>query len=510
MKETAKARVNKPDKPVYASSTSIERWAGKTPSDYQGATEIDFCNWALRNDVLLMPDCSFLNNMNAIFNVFLEQWRYKDESNLEPSGYMRFARNLVKVKSFNGHTQVTVRQGNHYGRIIDCHEWLKAGVNLTNLADGFKAHGIKNLPAPYSPGAIAAYLLKRFSVKPSSWMLPDNVLDMAWQACKGSRMEALSLGTFKGYAIDISSAFPSAASQLLLCDRRQFCTWRESTEYDSTANYGFAAIKAHVPKDWITGPLAVRQHKGLPDDTNRDDCLRFPVGDIEATVTKSELDLLTELEIPYEIVYGVWGYCETAVRPFEGLMELLWALRDYDKAGAKILSVACVGQMGSIIDKQARELWHPVYFAEIYARIRCEIFRKAMEIGLDHVKAFSIDGLITDKVVRTGAPGFGKWRQESKGQFLLLNDYSKDRGDELEYREQVESTPLDKPENIFALSFPVYVNPRMVADRRYEINQLGTEVMSTVDAPLGSTTGHKLPKGLTREDYLQKEIRVQA
>jgi hypothetical protein len=512
MIESPKIKAIKPDRPVYASSTRIDRWAGKVPADYQGATEIDFCNWALRNDVLLMPDCSFLANMNAVFSVFLEQWRYPDASNLEASGFVRFAKNLIKVKSFNSHTQVTIRNGNHYGRIIDCHEWLKAGVNLSNLADGFKAHGFRNLPAPYSSGHIAAYLMHG---KTSCVMMPDRVLDLAWQACKGSRMEALSLGTCNGYAYDISSAFPYAASELLMCDRDLFCEWSESDHYQADADYGFARIKTHIPTDWATGPLAVRQKTGIKDDSFGDDCLRFPVGDVEAIVTKAELDLLLELAIPFQVVNGVWGYCKTSVRPFCGLMELLWELRNYDNAGAKMLSVACVGQLGSAIDidkksVQARGFWNPVYFAEIYARTRCEIFRKAFKLGLEHVKAFTIDGLITDKSMKTGDFGFGKWREESKGRFLILNDYSKDRGNGTEYREQVESTSVDKPESVFTTSFPVYVNPRSVSDRKYEMAQLGTEVMTSVDLPLGSSVGRKMPRSVKRADYLTQEIPTKA
>lgn len=400
---------------------------------------------------------------------------------------------------------LTVQRGKDYGHFIDTQSF--AG-DWSKVRDGLQAMGIESAPYPASQGRVAAGLLNEYA-KPLKAGLPQEVTSIAWQACKGSRMEALSLGTIDGVAYDISSAFPFIAKQLPW----SHCRWQQSKEFQPDAYYGFASIQVDIPSDLIAGPLAIRVL-----DTHLNDMeLRFPVGPMRVTVSQPEMRLLSDMGIPFTIRDGWWGYPTSDILPFEELMTILWDLREFDKAGAKTLSVACVGQLGSVIDNgngpyEARGFWNPVYSAHIYADTRCRVYRKGLEVGLANTRAFTIDGLIcsgggSDVLHRTAhASQFGDWRLESEGRYFLANDYFKDRpGEPARWRGFVESTPDDVPQDRFQSQLDTYIGPILAMQHSELRKRLGQKLSETDIMPLGSDH-RSVPKGMRRSDYLAGEI----
>jgi hypothetical protein len=314
-------------------------------------------------------------------------------------------------------------------------------------------------------------------------------------------MEGVALGTYQGVAYDINSAFPWAARDLPIAK----CQWAESSEFQSRAFYGFADIQVSIPP-MIAGPLGMRIKSAHCDETG----IVFPDGELKLAISKPEMDLLRDMGIPFKILKAVWGYPLMPVYPFQKLMDILWRLREYDRAGAKHLSVACVGQLGSVIEDgsyyQGRSFFNPVYFAHIYADTRCCIYRKALELGLENIGAFTIDGLIA-----TGGGGnaadslssdFGGWRKESEGQYCLVNDWFKDRPGEVpRWRESLESTPVNVDQGRFQANIDSYIGINMAMERPDLRDRLGGNLRVTELLPLGSA--HRtIPQKVTRQDYL--------
>ena len=416
---------------------------------------------------------------------------FTSHQNSEP--WLRLGDYLLKL-SVNGYS-LTVRRGNRYGHFIDASGF---NGNWESIGDGLQALGINCAPYPKSAGTIAAGLLCEFAWQAT--VLPDHVLQMAWQACKGSRMEGIALGTYQGVAYDINSAFPWAARDLPVAK----CQWVESPDFQSGAFYGFACIQTEIP-DMVAGPLGMRVKSTHCDETG----IVFPTGKLQLTVSKPEMDLLRDMSIPFEILKAVWGYRLMPVYPFQKLMDVLWRLREYDKPGAKHLSVACVGQLGSVIEDgkyyQGRSFFNPVYFAHIYADTRCRIYRKALEIGLENIGAFTIDGLITtggESAIDFLSSEFGGWRKESEGQYCLVNDWFKDRpGEHPRWRESLESTPNGVGQSRFQAEIDSYVGINLAMERPDLRDRLGGNLKVTEILPLGSS--HRtIPQKVTRQDYL--------
>jgi hypothetical protein len=401
---------------------------------------------------------------------------------------------LLKL-SANGYS-LTVRRGNRYGHFIDASGF---DGNWDATCQGLKSLGVNSAPYPKSAGTIAAGLLHEFAGQVIHF--PEGVLQLAWQACKGSRMEGVALGTYQGVAYDINSAFPWAARDLPIAK----CKWIESLAFHPNAFYGFAYIETNIPY-MTAGPLGMRVKSAHCDETG----IVFPFGKLQLTVSKPEMDLLRYMGIPFKILKAVWGYPLMPVYPFQKLMDILWRLREYDRAGAKHLSVACVGQLGSVIEDgsyyQGRSFFNPVYFAHIYADTRCCIYRKALELGLENIGAFTIDGLIA-----TGGGGnaadslssdFGGWRKESEGQYCLVNDWFKDRPGEVpRWRESLESTPVNVDQGRFQANIDSYIGINMAMERPDLRDRLGGNLRVTELLPLGSS--HRIiSQKVTRQDYL--------
>jgi hypothetical protein len=483
---------------------SLDKWES-APLVFPGG---NFMEWIVESKLILAKDCSMLELLGwGIFESFHEAWM---TGYYDPRMFDNSTSPWLRVGDYRLHlsmdgASLTVRRGNDYGHFIDTSNFTG---DWNKIREGFEAAGVPAAAYPASPGRVAAGLIGSMA-NPISAPVPVDVCDTAWEACKGSRMEALSLGTIKGVAYDISSAFPFIAGQLPWAK----CRWVTSTQHQADAYYGFALIDADIPIDLLAGPIGIRTQSTHLDETE----LRFPVGKVRATVSQPEMGLLRDMGIPFTIHRGWWGYPTTDIQPFERLMQALWELRGYDKAGAKSLSVACVGQLGSVIDNgngpyEGRSFFNPVYSAHIYSDTRCRIYRKALEIGLEHVRAFTIDGIIStihDNKFCSGATlsaKFGDWRLESEGTYFLANDYFKDRpGDGDRWRGFVESTPDDIDIDRFQTCLETYIGPGMAMQYPQYRRKLGQNILETDTMPLGSQH-RRTPKGVCRADYLTGEI----
>jgi len=495
--EIQKRSVLHSHRPSYLTSVPLEAWVAHTQPEFPGG---NFLEWIVESKVIMAQDCSMLAMLGwGVMNIFQEAWQ---TDYYDPHIFDRRTPAWLKMGDYRLYlaqdgNSLTVQRGQQYGHFIDVQNFEG---DWPRLAQGLKALGVDHAPYPASQGRVAAGLLQEFA-RPLKADTPLRVLDLAWQACKGSRMEALTLGTFEGVAYDISSAFPFAAGQLPWAK----CRWKEASEFHSDAHYGFAQIEANIPQDLIAGPLAVRV--GRDDET----ALHFPVGKVRITASQPEMRLLKDMGIPFVVKRGWWGYPSQDIYPFARLMEMLWELREYDKAGGKALSVACVGQLGSVIDDggkqyQARPFYNPIYSAHIYADTRCRVYRKALEVGLENVMAFTIDGIISVREGRVDSVGFGAWRLESQGSYFLANDYFKDRpGEAPRWREAVANTHQDVPESRFQVVLDNYVGITAVMERPGLQSKLGGFIEVVEDLPLGSDR-RKMPVGVGRKDFLAGKI----
>lgn len=512
MKEPQKVKVTsyRPKSPREA--VSLEQWLNRDtviPSFSRGA---EFCDWLVDRGAVFAADLQPLHNLPEVLPR-LTQWAgglcFKG-CELEANGWLKWGRYYLYLSS--SARKLTVRRGNEYGYFIDLGGL--ASENWPKIVRAFEQAGIYRLPYPTGPGGVAAGLLDKM-VPLSTQELPAEVLRLAWQASKGGRMEALTVGTFDGYASDLSSAYPAAARDLPRCDHPGLCEWREATEYQPNATYGVAFIDVRLP-DWNVGPLAIRKFAPDPDDDLE---LHFPIGRHDrVAVAMPDMQLLVELGIPFKVRKGWWGYVRHHTYPFRRLMDLLWRMRDQGSDFAKAVAVACVGQLGSVDniiqpwadwdEWEARPYFAPVYFSHIYAAVRANLFRQALEAGLENVHAFSIDGLITSKpLFAPNVPArMGAWRNEGQGQFFLTGDYFKDRpGDDGRWREAVVSTPRETPQGQFTARLDTYVSLPLAWQHRGLNDNIGGKVPMTNTLPLGPTH-REIPPGLTRADYLAGEI----
>ena len=471
-------------------------------ADFSG---YDFLEEVLQRRATIALDASpFLNLQAIILEAWAHYWRLGASPMISDNGNGAWMKVGPYRLAFNhSGTKLTVRQGNRYGWMVDAHEcddW-----DWPEFIKGcHEIFGISALPLPESIGKISGALLP--FQRPHRAILelktPWAATMLAWRAYKGSRMEALSLGSFEGIGLDISSAFPYSASQLPMIYP---CKWLESPEYQGDAFYGFAEIDVNIPSDLRASPLAVRIKRG--DDPE----LLFPAGRIRCHVSMPEMQLLNQMEIPFQIREAWWGYPDTQEYPFHDLMQGLWKLRQYDAASAKALSVACIGQLGSAVPLnqrqcQSRGAWNPIYAAHILADVRCRIYRKAMEVGLENVKAFTVDGLIVSpEVQQSYQKGFGQWRQESKGQFLVANDYIKDRPGHSLVRGAISATPESIGESHFSLPEDIYVGLKLALTDSHFEGKAGQTIPHYAEIPIGFFH-RKSPEGLTRRDFLEREI----
>lgn len=484
IREPRKITVASPLKPLHAGALDIDKWT------MLAENSVSF-DGLLANGVTIAPNAQALKPLRWLLN---DHWGpYGDGGDVKVGS--------DRVKLCAGYRKLSIRRGNQWGHFVDTHgmDW-----DFEALRQGLKEHGITRLPAPESPGKIAAGLLNLYS-RPDCKGLPENVIDLAWQSSKGGRMEALTLGSFDAYELDMNSAYPYAASKLPKCDYGADCRWVESCEYLADAFYAFADLTVDIPQGLRAGPVGVRfKAEGpLADETN----LRFPVGKVRCFLAKPEIDLLTDMGLKFKIHHGIWGYPYSSYQKFSELMKLLWNLRKYDKTSAKSLSVACVGQLGSAPEGIARGAWHPVYFAHVYSDIRAKLYRLALNIGLDNIHAFTIDGLLSNKPIKSAGPNvFGAWKQSRKGPCLVLNDYFKDRTDHFEYKTALLSTPDKIPQNLIRVVQQDYVGLEAALSLGL-LDKLGECIERPKNLPLGSAY-RQMPDEITRQDYLRGSIKT--
>ena len=509
MIEPRKAKITayRPRTPRFA--VNLDKWLNRDTEVPTFAVGCDFLDWLIEQEVVFSENLNPLHNLPELLPI-LAQWgggACFPGAELRQNGWLQWGKYYLRLSA--GARSLTVRRGNSYGRFIDLGGL--APMSWPSIVKGLKGAGIYRLPYPVSAGGVAAGLLDQLTPL-STDHLPHDVLTLAWQACKGGRMEGLTLGTYDGFASDLSSAYPAAARDLPRCDDPLLCQWRGSTDFQAGADYGLALIDVDIPR-LRAGPVAVRIAPSGPDDDLE---LHFPTGyHRRVAVALPDMQLLNDLEIPFIIRKAWWGFVIRPAYPFRRLMDLLYRLRAADRDFAKVVSVAAVGQLGSVDDAatawadearwEARPYFAPVYFSHIYAAVRARIYRRAWQAGLENVHAFSIDGLITSCELRQELPGMGNWREESRGEYFLTGDYFKDRpGDDGRWRAAVAETPPGVAPDVYEATMDTYVSLPLAWQRRLEV-EIGNQVPITNTLPLGQS--HRvIPAGLTRADYLREAI----
>jgi len=328
-------------------------------------------------------------------------------------------------------------------------------------------------------------------------------------------MEALVLGTVKGYAYDYTAAFPSIARNLPEAHPAR-CEWVDSPDYLADAYYGFILAEVTVPQGVIASPVTYR----YASTERTDDPLHVahPAGSMTVWLEKSELDLIVEMGYWVKILEASWGYPSGTVYPFRSFVDRMWNIRESVpllNQTSKVLANAALGLMGAVHydaewlsfqegQIQSSATWNPVYDAAKMAQMRTKVFRLGLEAGLENVIAFTIDGLITTKRLKSDKERKpGALRLESEGEYFLANDFLKDRpGDGGRWREAVEASGKGLRFQAMITRCPSVQSLRAGG----KFDDLGLELEELVDLGLGAHQ-RQIPAYVNALDFLQGPIR---
>jgi len=215
-------------------------------------------------------------------------------------------------------------------------------------------------------------------------------LERAYNAFKGSRMEAAILGSFnESYNFDMNSSFMSIMKDLPSL-KRMFVEWADSPVYQKDAIMGFVYCWVSIPENMPIGINATRLSIGS------DSRMFFNVGETEGWRTKDEIDLIMKYDLgKVEIIEGSWGFAATEVpTPFAPMAMTVDELRHHEnpdvRSLAKTIAAAAWGKFAS--EYPGNTLWNPMYAAEITAKVRCKLVELALARSKDLI-AFTVDGI---------------------------------------------------------------------------------------------------------------------
>ena len=323
----------------------------------------------------------------------------------------------------------SVRKGNEWGSIYCTEEDIslcEAKQRYTRQLQLINDAGW-SLDRLMPPAKMAEHLLRTCSIRQVMPSLSDGSIDdihveMAYNAFRGSRMEAAAVGRFKGVSsVDFNSAFLSVMRDLPSIHPR-FVKWIESKEYQGEAIMGFVECHTYIPENSPLGILATRVD--IPGGISR---LFFSVGDSVGWRTKDEIDLL--LSTGYgdiEIYRGSWAMpLRDSPKPFSEMSNILEDLMydDITRGIAKFIAATSWGKFISMYS--TNKLWNPFYASEITAKIRTRLTKMAM-LNYSDLIAITVDGMELSRsfdAENFSGEQVGGIKVRKRGEILSLTDY---------------------------------------------------------------------------------------
>lgn len=274
----------------------------------------------------------------------------------------------------------------------------------------------------YSPASISFKYFREHSRIVTSWRAWNDcpgLLKYACDAYEGGKFEVTARGCFDAHEYDITSAYPYEIANLCNLDHADFFM---SPEYQAQAEYGF--IRCRIDN---------RAGKHIPCGIMVNGVKTYPAGIFHLTITKQEYDYLVEIGLPVDIVNGWWIVLKTKRRPYRGVINYLFSIKDEYKGRDDMLyrltKIAMNGFYGKTVqaittpegDIEVGAGWNPVYGAIITANTRIKVCRiqnmlnaRCLAVHTDSV--FTLDPLPPGML----SPGLGNFEKVTSGRALLI------------------------------------------------------------------------------------------
>jgi len=299
---------------------------------------------------------------------------------------------------------------------------LNDAILAQRLTDYFyKKMREANIPAvkPIS----TAYLSENYFIAkcdiPTFYDAPRRIQQIAYNSYHGGRFEIFRRGYYEGevYNYDINSAYPNQIKNLP--DLRGL-KWEETRKYHEDAVLGYYTVKIHYTEEPLIAPIGIK-----PKDK-----LIFPIGTFTTTITKEELDVVTDLA-DVKILFGYeawWKENEyTEVYPFKEEIERLYNERQRLKREGndleyqiKIILNSAYGKFKQIKGGKLGNLTNFIYATEITARTRIQLY-KATQGREECVLSYATDGIVTtEKLNLPISKNLGEWDFEQGDAIVLI------------------------------------------------------------------------------------------
>ena len=288
-------------------------------------------------------------------------------------------------------------------------------INLALLMDELRSrlYKVELYPSRWDgPGAIAAYLMKRESIKKARAVTPEPVAEAARYAYAGGRFEVIRFGHFTkpAYEYDVNSAYPTA---LLQVPDLNHGTWVQGESSD----FALYRLRYHWPRSDIPAPLFRRLKTGV---------VHFPTrGD--GWYWSPEYNAALE----YQKLYGgtlevvdSWAFHPTGDhKPFRFIQELyrermaLKKANDGAQVGIKLALNSLYGKLAQQLGWRIQDgepkipPFHQLEWAGyVTSHCRATVLRAAMN-DLENVIAYETDALFTKQPLTHLSIGenLGEW-----------------------------------------------------------------------------------------------------
>jgi hypothetical protein len=279
-------------------------------------------------------------------------------------------------------------------------------IYTKRLADLFQNKFIEtfniNMSKPFSPASLAQTYVKIKCDIPVIRKMPSDLLETAYRAYYGGRMEIMERGFFKSaYKYDINSAYPTIMRDLLNVEKGE---WRKVWSINEKAEYGFykARVKLGLTCNFNIAPLPFR----LKGNT-----IIYPNGEWIGFYAKDELELLDD----YKIFYGYEFYPSLIDKPFENYVDELYKLKSEstDKQQRdlyKIMLNSIYGKFAQVSGGKTGFLFNSIYACLITSKCR----RWLYDLKNDNIITYATDSMISDKPIINLKIGnkLGEWKNE--------------------------------------------------------------------------------------------------
>lgn len=268
-----------------------------------------------------------------------------------------------------------------------------------------------------SRASVAKEYYRTTCVIPSLQGIPPEALAFAFNAYHGGRFENTQRGYFtKASLIDIVSCYPYHIANLIDVTGS---TWKEVTEADGNATYGFYLAQVTIPYMYIA-PIAFRLS---PSYTI------FPCGQFYTFLTLEEIQAYRDT-IDIRIIRGYETIIQEPQYPFRKAIHELFELKrvtpkeDFRYELIKRLLNSIYGAFYEKVNRNGvyitGKLFNPIYASIITANARIQLWNKGKEYK-NRVIAFATDSvLINGDTHGENSKTLGGWSYETCGEAVVL------------------------------------------------------------------------------------------